>query len=62
MTQSKYTQGLKNALDSCQFLPEDRIFLITDNEIVISYQLTYIRRQNQNVLAYGCRDVETILE
>ena len=49
-------------LIQCQFLPEDRIFLITDNEIVMSYQLTCIRRQNHNVLAYGCRDVETILE
>ena len=53
-------------LIQCQLLPEERIIPVTDNEtdkeMDKSDQLAYISYKNQNVLAYGYRDVANILE
>ena len=49
-------------LIQCQFLPEDQIIPVSDNEIDKSDQLAWIRYKNQNVLALGYRDVAKIVE
>ena len=55
--------GFKNAiLDSMSVSSKRPNISNINNEIVKSYHLTCIGCQNQNVLAYGYRDIETILE
>ena len=49
-------------LIQCQFLSEDQIIPVIDNEMDKSNKLACIRYKNQNVLAYGYRDVAKILE